>query len=89
MNWTNNQAGHGMAQAPNQPVRILRLPEVMKRTGLGRSTTYALIQKNSHPLPVPLGERAVGFVEAEIEAFLLQRIANRDRRLGSSSPGFG
>ena len=53
---------------------ILRLPEVKKTTGLSRSTIYARISHGTFPKPVNLGGRAVGWVEAEIEEWLRQRI---------------
>jgi prophage regulatory protein len=67
-----------------EQTRILRLPEVSKRIGYGRSTLYAKIDKNSiqfdplFPRPVNLGAHAVGWVEAEIEAWLQLRISIRD-----------
>lgn len=54
--------------------RILRLPEVMSRTGLSRSTIYLKVSQGNFPLPVNLGPRAVGWVEAEIQEWLEQQI---------------
>ena len=65
--------------------RIIRLPEVTARTGLGRSTLYARIQAGEFPSPVNLGARAVGWLEAEIAAWIDTRIAAS--RAGSSSNG--
>ncbi len=54
---------------------ILRLPEVKKRTGLSRSTIYARISRGTFPQAGEcLGARAVGWIEAEIEEWLEQRI---------------
>jgi len=50
----------------NPPIRFLRLPEVMKRTGLSRSTIYVRLAEGRFPRPVALGGRAVGWIEAEI-----------------------
>jgi prophage regulatory protein len=55
--------------------RILRLPEVTARTGLGRSTLYARIQAGEFPPPVSLGARAVGWPEADVAAWIDARIA--------------
>jgi prophage regulatory protein len=57
--------------------RILRLPEVKTRTGLSRSTIYVRLDKKIFPLPVPLGGRAVGWVETEIEAWIEAHIQSR------------
>lgn len=49
---------------------ILRLPAVKTRTGLSRSTIYLRISEGSFPRPIHLGGRAVGWVEAEIQAWI-------------------
>lgn len=57
------------------PLSILRRKQVESRTGLSRSTIYARIAEGSFPRPIDLGGgRAVGWVEAEIEAWLQSRI---------------
>lgn len=53
---------------------ILRLPTVKARTGLSRSTIYLRIAEGSFPTPVSLGGRAVGWIEAEVNDWLAQRI---------------
>lgn len=53
---------------------ILRLPEVKSRTGLSRSTIYLRISEGKFPQPVSLGDRAVGWVEAEIDDWLERQI---------------
>lgn len=53
---------------------ILRLPSVKARTGLSRSTIYLKVSECSFPKPIALGTRAVGWIEAEINAWLSQRI---------------
>jgi len=59
----------------NPPTRFLRLPEVMARTGLSRSTIYVRLAAGCFPRPVALGGRAVGWIEAEIEEWVAERIA--------------
>ena len=54
--------------------KIMRLPEVMARTGLSRSTIYLRISQGTFPKPVNLGARAVGWIEAEIDDWLAQQI---------------
>ena len=61
--------------------RILRLPAVMARTGLSRSTIYLRVSQDTFPKPVNLGGRAVGWVEAEIQKWLERQI--EIRRKGS------
>ena len=61
-------------------IKILRLPCVIDRTGLSRSTIYLRISKGDFPAPVSLGSRAVGWIDAEVQEWLRQRIdASRNR----------
>ncbi|WP_456412286.1 helix-turn-helix transcriptional regulator [Thiolapillus sp.] len=53
---------------------ILRLPTVKARTGLSRSTIYLRISEGRFPKPISLGDRAVGWVEAEINDWVNQKI---------------
>lgn len=59
----------------NQPIRILRLPDVLQRTGLSRSQIYRLVTLGSFPTQIQLGDRASGWIEAEVEKWLQDRIA--------------
>lgn len=54
-------------------MKILRLPEVIATTGLGRSSIYAYVQKNAFPHPIRLTERAVGWKSDEVAAWIEQR----------------
>ena len=49
---------------------ILRLHQVKARTGLSRSSIYHRISEGSFPKPINLGGRAVGWLEADIEAWI-------------------
>ena len=53
---------------------MLRLPAVKARTGLSRSTIYLRIAEDRFPRPVLLGDRAVGWIEKEIDDWLTQQI---------------
>ncbi|MBI2379223.1 MAG: AlpA family transcriptional regulator [Gammaproteobacteria bacterium] len=53
---------------------ILRLPSVMARAGLSRSSIYLGMQNGTFPKPIALGARAVGWLESEIEQWLADRI---------------
>ena len=53
---------------------ILRRKQVQARTGLSRSTIYAFIKAGVFPKPVPLGPRAVGWLESEISYWITQRM---------------
>jgi prophage regulatory protein len=58
----------------NSSVRMLRLPDVLKRTALSRSQIYRLIEQDDFPKQVRLGERAAGWVEEEVDGWLRERI---------------
>lgn len=52
---------------------ILRLPEVMARTGLRKSSIYNAIKAGQFPSHVALGLRAVGWRSSEIDAWIQSR----------------
>jgi prophage regulatory protein len=56
-------------------IRILRLPQVCEVTGLGRSVIYQMEADLRFPQRIKLGTRAVGWLEQEVHAWLLKRIA--------------
>lgn len=62
-----------------QKTRILRRKQVEDRIGLSRSSIYARLRQDpkrpgyydpTFPKPVSVGERAVGWIEAEIDSWL-------------------
>jgi prophage regulatory protein len=61
-------------QGADMVTTILRLPTVKARTGLSRSTIYVRVSEGTFPKPISLGGRAVGWLEAEIQEWLQQRI---------------
>jgi prophage regulatory protein len=56
------------------PPRILRLKEVCRMTGLGRSSIYQLQAERRFPVRIKLGVRAVGWLEDDVQQWLAQRI---------------
>jgi prophage regulatory protein len=56
---------------------VYRLPEVMRRVALSRSSIYAMVAAGSFPAPVPIGTRARGWLSSEISSWLSQRIEAR------------
>ncbi|WP_432817408.1 helix-turn-helix transcriptional regulator [Sulfitobacter sp. JB4-11] len=51
----------------------MRRPVVEDRTGLSRSTIYAMIKAEAFPRPIQLGKRAVGWSEEAITAWIEER----------------
>ena len=56
--------------------KILRLPAVISKTGIARSTIYVKIAKQKFPQPIQLGSRSVGWLETEVDQWLDQRISD-------------
>ncbi len=52
-------------------VRLIRLAEVLSRTGYTRSSWYREMETDTEcPRPIKLGKRCIGFVEADIDAYI-------------------
>ena len=58
----------------NMATVILRLPTVKKRTGLSRSTIYLRMSEGKFPSSISLGGRAVGWLESEIDEWIVDKI---------------
>lgn len=63
-----------MAAQLQTALTILRRKQVEARTGLARSTIYDRIKAGTFPAPISLGEKAVGWIESEVDAWLNARI---------------
>ena len=48
-------------------IEFLRLPSVIRRTGLGRSTIYRLVAEHKFPSPVKLAGRAIGWRRTDLD----------------------
>ena len=53
---------------------ILRLPSVKQRTGLSRSSIYLRMTNNEFPASISLGGRAIGWLEQDIDEWIVERI---------------
>ncbi len=68
------------ATSPSPPIKILRRKQLEERIALSRSAIYDRLSASSprydpsFPRPVQLGLNSVGWVEAEIDAWLLNRM---------------
>ena len=71
--------------------RIIRRRDLEKKTNLSRSCIYAKMKENprrpadydpTFPTPIPLGARAVGWIEEEVDLWLDQQAAKRGRQAG-------
>ena len=70
------------------PRRLLRLKQVLDRTGLPKSTMYSRISAGTFPKQVPIGS-SVRWLESEVEAWIQALVEERDhaRQCGGTSGG--
>ena len=61
---------------------LLRLREILKRTGLSRSSLYEQVSEGKFPEPVKISSRSVAWVESEVDSWIDPRInACRSERI--------
>ncbi|WP_375752885.1 AlpA family transcriptional regulator [Vibrio sp. HN007] len=58
-------------------MRFLKLKEVMQKTALSRSAIYRKMDEGSFPKTISLGDRAVAWLESEIEEWMECCLAKR------------
>lgn len=57
-----------------QPLRFLRIKDVMERTAMGRTHIYELIKRGDFPAPLDLGAKCSRWVEADVEAWMRSKM---------------
>lgn len=62
-------------------IQVLRLPQVCQVTGLGRSMIYQLEATNGFPNRIRIGQRAVGWIAEEVQAWLKDRVDRSRTRM--------
>ena len=70
----------GNADLPGTVPYLLRLPAVLRATGLGRSTLYKLISERAFPPPVKLAKRAVAWRQEEVQRWASARLPEVHRQ---------
>ena len=70
----------GNADHPGSVPYLLRLPAVLRTTGLGRSTLYRLISERAFPPPVKLARRAVAWRQEEVQRWASARVPAAHRQ---------
>ena len=71
-----------IAEQQTSPPRIIRLPEVIKRTGLPRASIYQQMAQGSFPKPIAISLRSRGWIASEVDGWIEQRIAARSVVVG-------
>lgn len=74
----NVRAGEGVP--PNVAAeRLIRLNEVLARTGLGQAAIYDRMLRGEFPKPVRISQKCSRWIMSEVEAWIAARIADRDK----------
>ncbi|WP_421505010.1 helix-turn-helix transcriptional regulator [Erwinia rhapontici] len=56
--------------------KLIRLPEVIRKTGFGKTWIYTLIKAGRFPSQVKTGLRSIAFIESEIDAWIEKIISD-------------
>lgn len=82
------QSTHGATKKPHddgvsvtqtRPGKLIRLPLVEDRTGLGKSSIYAGVKARTFPAPVRLSARAVAWRETDVDQWIAGRTTAREQ----------
>jgi prophage regulatory protein len=68
-------------------MKILRLAEVVKKTGLSRAMLYKLMKDGRFPLNLHISMRSVGWVDSEVEIWMENRLEMRAKKEGKVTAG--
>ena len=58
-------------------IQIVKQPSLLKQFSFSKSTLFSQIKQGLMPKPIPLGDRAVGYLQHELDAVLSARIAGK------------
>lgn len=61
----------------NKPIRLLRLPQVLERIPVSKTTWYDGIKAGRYPSAIRLAPRTSAWLESDIEA-LIERLGQRE-----------
>ena len=76
----------GFPRMNHRAIRMLRLPQVIDATGLGKTKIYELQGRGDFPMRIKITAHAVAWVEEEVQAWLVQRIERGRRESSPESP---
>jgi prophage regulatory protein len=65
---------HDPTPPGHRPIRLLRLPQVIDATGLGKTKIYELQGQGDFPMRVKITAHSVAWVEEDVQAWLAARI---------------
>lgn len=81
----NSQKNHApcIEKIP-QGTRLLRLQDVVKRTGKSVPSIYADMNRNLFPTPVSISTNRVAWLETEVNEWIQERLTERNREYQGS-----
>lgn len=56
---------------------ILRVKDVIKKTGIQRTNLYRQVKAKTFPAPISLGAKAIGWIESEVDTWIESRMDAR------------
>jgi prophage regulatory protein len=56
------------------PIRMLRLPQVLDATGLGKTTIYELQGRGEFPMRIKITAHSVAWIEEEVQTWIARRV---------------
>jgi prophage regulatory protein len=71
--------------SPARP-KILNVNELRAEIGLSQRTVWEMVSAGHFPRPIRIGPRRVGWLAAEVDAWLAERIRERDEELAHPKP---
>lgn len=74
---TSSQPNEVTPNARATPRKIMRLPEVIQRCGIQRSTIYLWMSRGDFPQAKRIGAKAVGWDSQEIDRWIADRLEGR------------
>jgi prophage regulatory protein len=67
-----------------KPPRFLKLPQVLERTQLGKTSLYQRMKDGDFPASVRLSENSVAWLESDVDAWVLKMAAQVDKGAASA-----
>ncbi|MER2511205.1 MAG: AlpA family transcriptional regulator [Nitrosomonas ureae] len=64
---------------------VIRLPEIMRITGMSKPTIYLWMSQNKFPQSIKIGARSVAWVEKEVFSWIQERINARDAQVNGGA----
>ena len=58
-------------------IQIVKQPSLLEQFAFSKSTLFSQIKQGLMPKPIPLGDRAVGYLQHELDSVLSARIAGQ------------